>query len=128
MKILLVEDDERIAEPLAEDLTDQHYVVDVASDGEAAWELVKVFAYDLLVLDGMLPKLSGISLCKRLRSCGYSMPIILLTARDTTEDKLRGLDAGADGYVVKPFNLQELATQIRDLLRRRSSTSPLVLK
>ncbi len=120
MKILLVEDDERIAEALAEDLTDQQYVVDVASDGEAAWELVEAFAYDLLLLDGMLPKLSGIGLCKRLRSSGYSMPILLVTARDTSEDKVMGLNAGADGYVVKPFDLQELATRIRALMRQTS--------
>ncbi len=128
MKILLVEDDERIAEALAEDLTEQHYLVDVASDGQAGWDLVEAFAYDLLLLDVMLPKLSGIRLCQQLRNCGYSMPILLLTARDTSEDKVIGLDAGADDYVVKPFNLQELAARIRALLRRGSSTSPPVLE
>ena len=128
MKLLLVEDDERVAEALAEDLTDQNYVVDVASDGEAGWELVEVFAYDLLLLDVALPKLSGVSLCERLRSCGYSMPILLLTGRDTSEDKIMGLDAGADDYVVKPFDLQELAARIRALLRRGGSTMPPVLE
>ncbi len=128
MKILLVEDDDRIAEALAEDLTEQHYVVDVASDGQAGLELVEVFTYDLLLLDVMLPKLSGISLCERLRGGGYTMPILLLTARDTSEDKVMGLDAGADDYVVKPFDLQELGARIRALLRRGSSTSPPVLE
>jgi two-component system OmpR family response regulator len=128
MKILLVEDDERIAEALAEDLTEQHYVVDLASDGQAGWELVEAFSYDLLLLDVMLPKLSGIRLCQQVRNCGYSMPILLLTDRDTSEDKVMGLDAGADDYVVKPFDLQELAARIRALLRRGSSTSPPVLE
>lgn len=128
MKILLVEDDERIAEALAENLTDQYHVVDVATDGQAGWDLVEAEAYDLLIVDVMLPKLSGISLCQRLRSYGYRMPILLLTARDTSEDKVMGLDAGADDYVVKPFDLQELAARIRALLRRGSSTLPPMLE
>ena len=128
MRILLVEDDERIAESLTEALTDQHYVVDVAADGEAAWEFVVAFAYDLLLLDVMLPKLDGISLCRQLRQESYFMPILLLTARDTTTDQVTGLDAGADDYVIKPYKLQELMARIRALLRRRSSLLPPVLE
>ncbi len=127
MKLLLVEDDERIAEALAEDLSDQNYLVDVVGNGEAGWELVEAFTYDLLLLDVVLPKLGGVSLCQRLRSCGYSMPILLLTARDTKEEKAMGLDAGADDYVVKPFDLVELAARIRALLRRGSSIKPPIL-
>ena len=118
MRILLVEDDQRIAESLTEALTDQHYVVDVATDGEDGWEFVQTLTYELILLDVMLPKLDGISLCRQLRSHGYRMPILLLTARDTTTDQVGGLDAGADDYVVKPYKLQELMARLRALLRR----------
>lgn len=128
MKILLVEDDERIADALAEALTDLHYVVDIATDGQVGWEFVEAFPYDLIVLDLMLPKLDGVMLCQQLRRNGYSMPILMLTARDTSTDKVMGLDAGADDYVVKPFDLQELMARIRALLRRGSSTLPPVLE
>jgi DNA-binding response OmpR family regulator len=127
MRILLVEDNARLAEALLEALTDQLYVVDVVKDGEFAWDQVKANAYDLILLDVMLPKLDGISLCQRLRQHGYSLPILMLTARDTSTDKVNGLDAGADDYVVKPFDLQELLARIRALLRRGSSTSPPIL-
>lgn len=127
MRILLVEDNARLAEALLEALTDQLYVVDVVKDGEFAWDQVKAIAYDLILLDVMLPKLDGISLCQRLRHHGYSLPVLMLTARDTSTDKVNGLDAGADDYVVKPFDLQELLARIRALLRRGSSTSPPIL-
>lgn len=127
MRILLVEDNARLAEALLEALTDQLYVVDVVKDGEFAWDQVKACAYDLILLDVMLPKLDGISLCQRLRHHGYSLPILMLTARDTSTDKVNGLDAGADDYVVKPFDLQELLARIRALLRRGSSVSPPIL-
>ena len=128
MKILLVEDDERIADALEEGLTDQHYVVEIATDGEIAKDLVESFDYDLMVLDVMLPKMDGISLCKKLRSQGHNLPILMLTARDTMDDKVVGLDAGADDYLVKPFELQELSARIRALLRRGSSSLPPVLE
>ncbi len=122
MKILLAEDDRRIAESLAEALATQNYIVDVASNGEESWDFVKTFAYDLCLLDIILPELDGISLCRRLRSHGYQMPIMLLTARDATADIVAGLDAGADDYVLKPYNLQELSARIRALLRRGNIT------
>lgn len=128
MKILLVEDDQRIAEPLAEALTDQNYIVDIATDGHAGWELVKVFPYDLLLLDVVLPKLDGISLCQLIRSQNYKVPILLLTGKDTITDQIMGLDAGADDYVMKPYNLQELAARIRALLRRGSYSLPPILE
>lgn len=128
MRILLVEDDERIAKALAEALTDQYYVVDIAPDGQAGWEFVEALPYDLILLDVMLPKLDGVSLCQQLRRNSYSMPILMLTARDTSTDKVMGLDAGADDYVVKPFDLQELMARIRALVRRASSTLTLVLE
>ena len=128
MRILLVEDDERITDALAEDLTDQHYAIDVAHDGEAGWELASAFTYDLILLDIMLPKMDGIAICRRLRSQGCCTPVLMLTARDTITDKVSGLDAGADDYLVKPFDLQELSARIRALLRRGSSTLPPVLE
>jgi two-component system OmpR family response regulator len=127
MKILLAEDNGRIAESLAESLTAQHYVVDIAADGQTGWEFVKAFAYDLLLLDVMLPQLDGISLCRQLRTQGYHVPILLLAGRDHTTDKVAGLDAGADDYLVKPYKLQELSARIRALLRRgNSSLSPVM--
>ena len=128
MRILLVEDDELLAEALVKALTDQRYVIDVAADGQEGWEMVEAFAYDLLLLDVMLPKLNGIKLCQQLRRIGNRIPILLLTALDNSTDKVMGLDAGADDYVVKPFDLQELLARIRALLRRGSSTLPPVLE
>ena len=128
MKILIVEDDERLSDALEEDLSEQHYAIDVAEDGEAAWELVTAFTYDLILLDLMLPKMDGISLCQQMRSKGDRTPIMILTARDGTTDKVVGLDAGADDYMIKPFELQELSARIRALLRRGGSTSPPVLE
>lgn len=128
MRILIIEDDERISESLAEALTDQDYVVDIAADGEAGWEFVEAFKYDLLLLDIILPKVDGISFCRQLRSHGYRMPILLLTAKDTTADIVTGLDAGADDYAIKPYKLQELMARIRALLRRGCDNLPPILE
>lgn len=128
MRILLVEDDVFLAESLSEAITEQRYVVDVATDGELGWEEVKASDYDLIVLDVMLPKLDGLALCQRLRSHGYQMPILMLTARDTSTDKVSGLDNGADDYLVKPVDLAELMARIRALLRRGSSSGSPILK
>ncbi|MBD1939326.1 response regulator transcription factor [Microcoleus sp. FACHB-68] len=127
MKILLVEDDVRLAEALAEAIGDQRYTVDVVTDGEAGWQQVTGVDYDLILLDVMLPKLDGIALCQRLRSHGYDLPILLITARDTSTDKVRGLDAGADDYVVKPIDLAELLARIRALLRRGPSIPAILI-
>jgi DNA-binding response OmpR family regulator len=123
MRILIVEDDVQIADMLTEALTSRHYVVDTALDGEAAWNCIKTLDYNLIVLDITLPKLDGIRLCRQLRDRGLTLPILMLTARDTVTDKITGLDAGADDYVVKPFDLQELMARVRALLRRGGSTS-----
>jgi DNA-binding response OmpR family regulator len=128
MRILLIEDDLRLAEALVEALTDQIYVVDVVTDGESAWKQVQTLTYDLILLDVMLPRLDGISLCRRLRSHDYNQPILMMTARDTSADKVTGLDAGADDYVVKPIDLPELLARIRALLRRGSSSASPVLE
>jgi diguanylate cyclase (GGDEF)-like protein len=129
MKILLVEDNPLTAELLVTALTHHHhYAVEVATDGEAAWELLQSFTCDLILLDVILPKLDGITLCQRLRSQGNQTPIILLTAKDTSTNKVMGLDAGADDYIAKPFDLQELLARIRALLRRGGSTLPPLLE
>lgn len=128
MRILLVEDDLCLAETLAEALSDQRYVVDIVTDGEAGWNQAKVLDYDLMLLDVMLPELDGVRLCQRLRSHGFKMPVLLLTACDTISDKIAGLDAGADDYVVKPVELQELFARIRALLRRGNTSSTPILE
>lgn len=128
MRILLVEDDVRLAETLAEALSDQRYVVDVVTDGETGWHQAKLLDYDLLLLDVMLPELDGISLCHRLRSHGYTLPILMLTACDTVSDEVTGLDVGADDYVIKPVDLQKLFARIRALLRRGSAISLPILE
>ncbi|MFB2771179.1 response regulator [Pelatocladus sp. BLCC-F211] len=128
MRILLVEDDDLLAQAVARYLTKENYVVDVAADGEVGWELVNICNYDLILLDIVLPKLDGISLCRQLRQSGYQMLILLLTAKETKTDKVIGLDAGADDYVVKPFDFQELSARIRALLRRGNTSFPPVLE
>jgi DNA-binding response OmpR family regulator len=128
MRILLVEDDIRLAETLSEALSDQRYVVDIVTDGEAGWQQVKTVEYDLLLLDLMLPELDGIGLCQRLRAHGYKLPVLMLTACDTIEDEINGLDVGADDYIVKPVDLQKLFARIRALLRRGSITQSPILE
>jgi DNA-binding response OmpR family regulator len=128
MRILLVEDDQRIAIALMETLRDRQYQVDLGKDGEAAWEFLQAFNYELILLDVTLPKLNGIQLCQRLRKAGIQTPVLMLTARDSSSDKVLGLDAGADDYVVKPFDLAELTARIRALLRRGTALLPTVLE
>jgi PAS domain S-box-containing protein len=128
MKILVVEDDELNAYALTAVLTNQNYAVEVANDGEAAWDLIQTYDYDLILLDVILPKLDGISLCRQIRSSNLQMPILLLTGRDSSHEKAIGLDAGADDYVVKPFEQEELVARVRALLRRGGTTSQPVLE
>ncbi|OKH32758.1 transcriptional regulator [[Phormidium ambiguum] IAM M-71] len=123
MKILLVEDDSLTSSALAETLTTHHYTVNVAADGLVAQQLALEYEYDLILLDIVIPKLDGISVCKQLRAKGYHNPILLLTAKDSSNDRVIGLDAGADDYVVKPFDSEELMARIRALLRRGKSIS-----
>ena len=118
MKILLVEDDPSIADLLNQALSNQHYLVDVATDGQTGWELADAFDYELIVLDLVLPKLDGISFCRQRRQKKDFTPILLLTAQNHLDRKIQGLDAGADDYMVKPFDVAELLARIRALLRR----------
>jgi len=117
-QILVVEDDAEMVRGLKDNLEFEHFEVDVARDGEAALKKISGGAYDLIILDIMLPKLSGLDVCKRAREQGIATPIIMLTARSEEIDKVLGLELGADDYVTKPFSLRELAARVRALLRR----------
>lgn len=118
MRILLVEDDVDLSDTVKEVLTDQHYVVDAVKSAEMAWEYVQAYPYNAILLDVTLPGMSGVRFCEQLREKGYALPVLMMTARDTISDKVIGLDAGADAYLVKPVNLQELLAQLRSSLRR----------
>ncbi len=127
MRILLVEDDSHLAASLSEALVAQRYSVDVVYDGEMAWQQMTLLPYDLMLMDVTLPRVDGLTLCQRMRSHGMDSPVLMLTARDTSQDKILGLDAGADAYMVKPFDLLELIAQIRALLRRGQISASTVL-
>lgn len=118
MKILLVEDDKPTAGVLSEVLTAQYYTVELATDGQLGLDFATSGEFDLILLDLLIPKVDGISLCRQLRAQGYQKPILLLTAKDSSSDVVKGLDAGADDYVTKPYDLSELLARIRALLRR----------
>ncbi|MEW6498397.1 MAG: two-component system response regulator RppA, partial [Cyanobacteriota bacterium] len=122
MRILLVDDEVELTDPLSRLLTREGYGVDVAYDGMSGSELASGGNYDLLILDWMLPKRSGLEICQQLRSQGQTTPVLFLTAKDTLDDRVQGLDAGADDYLVKPFELRELLARVRALLRRSATT------
>ncbi|MDY7015387.1 MAG: response regulator transcription factor, partial [Cyanobacteriota bacterium] len=124
MKILLVEDDEGLARAIEKATIARHYLIDSASDAQSAWNLVEAFEYDLILLDLLLPGLDGIAFCQQRRDRGDRTPILLITARDDSELKVKGLDAGADDYLVKPFDLEELLARVRALLRRGNDSLP----
>ena len=118
MKILLVDDELALTEPLSRLLTREGYTVDIATDGRVGSNLAHGGNYDLLILDWMLPHLTGLQICQQLRDRGDVTPVLFLTAKDTLDDRVIGLDAGADDYLVKPFELRELLARVRALLRR----------
>lgn len=118
MRVLVVEDERRLASVLKQGLTEQGYAVDLAFDGEEGLALAELEPYDLLVLDVMLPVLDGFAIARRLRAAGKRMPILLLTARDAVDDRVTGLDSGADDYLTKPFAFRELLARARALMRR----------
>ncbi len=119
MRILIVEDDVRLAAVVSRGLRKHAYAVDVATDGEEGSFFAETNSYDLLILDVMLPKKTGFELCRELRANGSELPILMLTARDAVADRVSGLDAGADDYLVKPFDFDELLARVRALSRRR---------
>lgn len=120
MRLLLIEDEERLADALAFILRKQNYGVDLALDGETGQFMAESDAYDLIILDRMLPRKEGLAVLKDLRKQGIITPVLLLTAKDTVSDRVDGLDAGADDYLIKPFATEELLARIRALARRPS--------
>jgi OmpR-family two-component system manganese-sensing response regulator len=129
MRILLVDDEVELTDPLSRILSREGYGVDIAYDGETALRTLHDVnrhgqSYDLLILDWIMPKLSGVEVCQRLRSQGDTTPVLFLTAKDTVDDRVQGLDAGADDYLVKPFELRELLARVRALLRRGATAEP----
>lgn len=118
MHILVVEDEKKVARFIQQGLEEEHYTVDVAYDGDKGLQQAESEDYDLLILDVMLPKRSGIELTKGYRAGGRTAPILMLTAKTTTDDKVAGLDSGADDYLTKPFAFAELLARVRSLLRR----------
>lgn len=123
MRILIVEDEERIARFLKKGLEEESYAVDVAPDGAAALDWVAGATYDLILLDVMLPGLNGFEVCRILRQRGVATPILMLTARDEVDDRVTGLDAGADDYLPKPFAFKELLARLRALARRATTAA-----
>ncbi|HYB66196.1 MAG TPA: response regulator transcription factor [Steroidobacteraceae bacterium] len=118
MRLLLVEDERKVSELVARALRQESYAVDVADDGTRGWELAQAYEYDLIILDLMLPGLPGEELLKRIRHRNHQVPILILTARDATADKVQNFEAGADDYLTKPFAFAELIMRVKALLRR----------
>lgn len=127
MRILLVEDEPSAASMLAKGLREEAYAVDVAADGEAALAQAFVNDYDLVILDVVLPGKDGFKVCRELRTHGFAVPVLMLTARDAVEDRVEGLDSGADDYLPKPFDFDELLARVRALLRRKPALYPEVI-
>ena len=123
MRMLIAEDDRMTADTLAKRLKEEHYAVDVCYDGLSAWDYLTSAAYDVAVLDIMMPGMDGMTLVRRLRGTGVHTPVLLLTARDAVGDRVEGLNAGADDYLVKPFAFEELSARLRVLTRRTKQTT-----
>src|SRR5215467_9442787 len=118
MRMLLVEDEKKLSELVARALRAERFAVDIADDGQRGWELAGAYDYDLIILDLMLPALSGAELLRRIRRKNAHVPILILTARDATEEKVQNFEAGADDYLTKPFAFAELLVRVKALLRR----------
>ncbi|HEY0404951.1 MAG TPA: response regulator transcription factor [Pyrinomonadaceae bacterium] len=127
MRLLLVEDEVRMARFIARGLREQAYAVDLAANGEDALYQAAINAYDAIILDVMIPKKDGFAVCRELRAAGSRVPVLMLTARDAVEDRINGLDMGADDYLTKPFEFGELLARLRALLRRGSELSATVI-
>src|SRR3990172_3953460 len=128
MKVLVVEDDRKVAGFIEQGLREEGYVVDVAADGEEATMLAHVYDYDVVLLDIVLPKKNGFQVASELRREGRNVPILMLTSRESVEDVVRGLDAGADDYLPKPFHFEELLARMRALSRRGGAERMEVLR
>jgi heavy metal response regulator len=121
MRILVIEDERKVASFIKRGLEEERYIVETAADGEAGLQLAMENTFDAIVLDVMLPKLDGYSVLRALRDDGNATPVLMLTARGTTEDRVQGLDLGADDYLAKPFHFEELAARLRSILRRSTT-------
>ena len=128
MRILIVEDEKAMADALAHGLSRQGYSTDVAYDGEAALELAEINNYDLIVLDLNLPKVDGVEVCRRIRATGSKTGILMVTARSGLDDRVTGLDTGADDYLIKPFHFPELLARVRAILRRDGESRSVILR
>lgn len=128
MQILVVEDEPKIANLIRRGLIEESYAVDIAEDGVAALDKFALNSYDLIILDIMLPKKDGLSVCRTIRAGNAGIPIMLLTAKGRLEDRVTGLNSGADDYLVKPFSFEELTARVKALLRRSPSALPTVLE
>jgi DNA-binding response OmpR family regulator len=128
MRLLLVEDEKKLSDLVARALRAERYAVDVADDGQRGWELADSYDYDLIILDLMLPRLPGEEVLRRIRRKNLQVPILILTARDATEDKVHNFEAGADDYLTKPFAFAELSMRVKALLRRGPVTRASVLR
>jgi two-component system copper resistance phosphate regulon response regulator CusR len=124
VRILVVEDERRMASFISRALAEESCAVDWASDGKAGLEMAMMYDYDAIVLDLMLPKMDGLAVCRSIRDAGRQTPVLIVSARDMVADRVRGLDAGADDYLVKPFAIEELLARVRALERRRDRRSP----
>jgi two-component system, OmpR family, copper resistance phosphate regulon response regulator CusR len=127
IRVLVVEDEATIADFLIRGLREEGYVVEHAADGGTAWHMLRSSEWDLIVLDWWLPNQDGLSLLQRFRQIGHHTPVLFLTARDAVSDRVRGLDAGADDYLAKPFAFEELLARIRALVRRRDSVEHMTI-
>ena len=128
MRILITEDEKDLADALARGLRQQGYAADIASDGEEAMMMTEVNNYDLIILDLNLPKIDGVEVCQRIRAAGSPVGILMLTARSSLDDRVNGLDQGADDYLVKPFHFPELLARVRAILRREGETRDPILR
>ena len=128
MRILIVEDEPRIAADIRQGLESAGYVADVVSDGEAAWFRAETEPYDAMVLDLGLPRLDGLGVLRRLRAAAVTLPVLILTARDGWRERVEGIDAGADDYLVKPFRMEELVARLRAILRRTAGHASPILR
>jgi len=128
MKLLIVEDEEKVVHFISKGLEEEGYVVDVAFDGKKGLDLLKEFTYDLVLLDLMIPEISGLDLLKTIRSWGNNTPVLIITAKSSKEDVVKGLDTGSDDYLTKPFSFDELLARIRALLRRSKKTDTYIIE
>ncbi|MDB6067771.1 MAG: Two component transcriptional regulator, winged helix family [Pedosphaera sp.] len=128
MRLLLIEDEKKVAEFVARGLRAERYAVDVSNDGQSGWELASTYNYDLIVLDLMLPGLGGTEVLKRIRRNSTQVPVLILTARDGTSEKVENFEAGADDYLTKPFAFAELLVRVKALLRRGATDRSSVLR